>query len=199
MGEGIELEKVTLQGFGVRLEPLEEQDHFDGIAKAIRDGELWKLDVTTVPHPDELGPYFEEARQRFDLGRDLPFATIDVASGEVVGSTRFRQIEAAHRRVEIGATFIGASAQRTHVNSAAKLLMMRHAFDTWQVNRVEYLTDVLNDRSRLAIKRIGARPEGILRNHMQMPDGRIRNSAIYSVTSEEWPGVNERLEERLSS
>lgn len=194
----MEIEKVTLQGFGVRLEPLDENDHFEGLASAIADGELWKLEVTTVPHPDDLGPYFEEAKRRTELGIDLPFATIDGSTGEVVGSTRFRQIEAAHHRVEVGATFIAASAQRTHINSAAKLLMMRHAFDTWGANRVEYLTDVLNDRSRAAIKRIGARPEGILRNHMLMPDGRIRNSAIYSVTSEEWPGVEERLEERLA-
>ena len=195
----MEIEEVTLQGFGVRLEPLNEGDHFDGMSEAIADGELWRLEVTTVPSPEELGGWFEDARLRFEQGKDLPFATIDQLTGEIVGSTRFRQIEAPHYRVEIGATFIGASAQRTHINSAAKLLMMRHAFDTWQVNRVEYLTDVLNDRSRAAIKRIGARPEGILRNHMEMPDGRIRNSAIYSVTNEEWPGVQERLEERLGS
>ena len=193
------VEKVTLSGFGVRLEPLDEDSHFDRLADAIADGELWRIPVTTVPRPDELGAFFADAAEAFEAGHELAFATIDEESGRIAGSTRFRKIDVPNRRAEIGFTFLAASFQRTRVNTAAKLLMMRHAFEVWRVNRVEYLTDVLNEKSRNAIERIGARPEGVLRSHMVMRDGRIRDSAIYSVTAEEWPEVQTGLETRLDS
>ena len=191
------IEKVTLRGFGVRLEPLEEATHFEPLADAIADGDLWRIPVTSVPHPDDLSRFFAEAEEALEAGRELAFATIDEASGRVAGSTRFRCIDVSHRRAEIGFTFLAAGFQRTVVNTAAKLLMMRHAFEVWETNRVEYLTDVLNDRSRAAIERIGARPEGVLRCHMVMRDGRIRDSAIYSVIAGEWPEVQAALERRL--
>ena len=114
-------------------------------------------------------------------------------------STRFRCIEIAHRRVEIGATFIARSWQRTHINTEAKYLMLRHAFEQWRCNRVEFMTDVLNTRSRNAISRLGAREEGILRSHMVMRDGRIRDSVLFSITGQEWPQVRRSLEQKLDT
>jgi len=190
------IEKVELRGPRVLLEPLNE-GHLPGLASAIEDGALWELPVTVVPHPRDLPGFLRDAEAQYAARRELAFATVDLASGAVVGSTRFRNIEAAHRRVEIGFTFIAAAWQRTHVNSEAKYLMLRHAFEQWGVNRVELLTDALNTRSRAAIARIGAREEGVLRAHMIMRDGRIRDSVIFSIVAPEWPRVREALEARL--
>jgi RimJ/RimL family protein N-acetyltransferase len=187
------LESATLTGRRVRLEPLEER-HLPALARAIRDGALWELPVTLVPHPSDLQGFLEYAEQEFKASRELAFATIDVASGAVVGSTRFMKIERRHRRVEIGFTFIGASWQRSHVNTEAKLLMLTHAFEHWGCIRVELITDVLNDRSRRAIERLGARHEGVMRHHMIMRDGRIRDSALYAVTDADWPSVQKALQ-----
>lgn len=191
------IEKCTLEGARVRLEPLDIARHREGLAAAIEDGALWELPVTTVPYPQELPAFFKAAETAFAAGRELAFATIDLASGRIVGSTRFRNIEAAHRRVEIGFTFIAASWQRSHINTEAKYLMLRHAFEHWPCNRVELLTDVLNTKSRAAIQRIGAQQEGILRQHMVMRGGRIRDSVIFSITRPEWPGVKQQLELQL--
>ena len=163
----------------------------------IRD-RLWEIPVTSVPGPEDLPQFFADAETAFKQGRELAFATVDSTGGRVIGSTRFRMIEAAHRRVEIGFTFIAAGFQRTAVNTEAKLLMLGHAFDVWNVNRVEFLTDVLNTKSRNAIERIGARQEGILRSHMVMRDGRIRDSVIFSILREEWPAVKGQLTARLA-
>lgn len=189
-------EAIVLESAGVRLEPLVES-HREALAAAIRDGELWTIRETLVPHPDELGEFLMTAATRFGAGSALAFATIDKLSQRVVGSTRFMNIEAAHRRVEIGFTFLCRSAQRTHVNTHCKYLMLRHAFETWGCQRVELLTDVLNVRSRAAITRLGASAEGVLRSHMLMRDGRVRDSAIFSIVSAEWPMVQRRLEELL--
>ncbi len=189
--------KVTLNGRGVRLEPLDAERHRDGLEAAIADGDLSALWVTTVPRPDQMDEFFQCAETAFAAGRELAFATVDEETETIAGSTRFMNVEAVHRRVEIGFTFLAASYQRTHVNTAAKLLMLEHAFDAWQVNRVELLTDALNERSRAAIVRIGARPEGILRAHMVMPDGRVRDSAVHSISRPEWPGVQADLTARL--
>jgi RimJ/RimL family protein N-acetyltransferase len=144
-----------------------------------------------------MDEFFESAAAASAAGRALAFATVDAGTGAVAGSTRFMAIEPAERRVEIGFTFLAASYQRTHVNSAAKLLMLEHAFEAWGVNRVELLTDALNERSRAAIARLGASQEGVLRAHKVMPDGRIRDSAIYSIVRPEWPGVQAALRDRL--
>ncbi|MFY9458252.1 MAG: GNAT family N-acetyltransferase, partial [Aquabacterium commune] len=133
----MQISATSLQGRRVRLEPLSRTLHESGIAAAIADGELWALPVTFVPHPRDLAGFFEAADASLAAGRELAFATVDVDSGAVVGSTRFRCIEAAHRRVEIGFTFIARSWQRTHVNTEAKYLMLRHAFEHWACNRVE--------------------------------------------------------------
>jgi RimJ/RimL family protein N-acetyltransferase len=191
------LERTMLEGHGIRLEPLDAERHRDGLEAAIADGDLSALWVTSVPRPDQMDEFFDRAASAFAAGRELAFATVDAESGRIAGSTRFMNIEAVHRRVEIGSTFLAASWQRTHVNTAAKLLMLEHAFDGWGVNRVELLTDALNERSRAAIVRIGAQQEGILRAHVVMPDGRVRDSAIHSIPRPEWPGVQAALRDRL--
>ena len=194
----LEVDKITLEGRHVRLEPLDRDRHLAGLAEAIDDGRLWEIPVTSVPGPEDLPQFFADAETAFKQCRELAFATVDSTGGRVIGSTRFRMIEAAHRRVEIGFTFIAAGFQRTAVNTEAKLLMLGHAFDVWNVNRVEFLTDVLNTKSRNAIERIGARQEGILRSHMVMRDGRIRDSVIFSIVREEWPTVEGQLTARLA-
>jgi len=188
---------VTLCGRRVRLEPLDAERHRAGLEAAIADGDLSSLWVTTVPRPDQMDELFAAVEAATAAGTELAFATVDAETERVAGSTRFMAIDPIHRRVEIGSTFLAASYQRTHVNTEAKLLMLTHAFDVWDVNRVELLTDKLNERSRAAIVRIGAQPEGILRAHKAMPDGRIRDSAIYSIVRPEWPGVQAALTDRL--
>lgn len=190
------IERVTLRGTRVLLEPLDES-HLAGLRAAIEDGELYSIPVTVVPRPDELPAFFDKARLNYDAQLERQFATIDIDSGKVVGSTRFMNINREYRRVEIGFTFIAGSWQRSHVNTEAKYLMLRHAFEQWQCIRVEFLTDELNTRSRQAIVRIGAREEGILRSHMTMRDGRLRNSVIHSIVAAEWPAVKQALERRM--
>lgn len=194
----MKIEKVVLEGPRVRLEPVTAA-HLAGIAEAIHDGKLWELPVTFVPHPDDMAQFLANADTAFAKGTELPFATVDRQSSKVVGSTRFRCIEADHRRVEIGFTFLAASWQRSHVNTEAKYLMLKHAFETWGCHRVELLTDERNTKSRNAIQRIGARQEGVLRKHMVMRDGFVRNSVLYSITADEWPHARQALEARLTS
>jgi len=190
------VEKVVLQGQRVRLEPL-LPGHLPGIAAAIVEGELWRIPVTFVPSPDELAAFYADAEAAFQARRELTFATFD--DDRIVGSTRFRNIELAHRRVEIGFTFLAPSSQRTHVNTEAKFLMLRHAFEQWQCNRVELLTDELNTKSRRAIARLGTQQEGILRSHMVMRDGRVRDSVMYSLIKSEWPRAKRALEIQLEA
>jgi N-acetyltransferase len=192
----MEIEKIILEGPRVRLEPLAER-HADGLSAAIVDGELWKIPVTVVPHPSDLDKFFADADAAFQQQRELAFATIDKISGTIVGSTRFRCIEHAHKRLEIGFTFLAASKQRSHINTEAKYLMLQHAFEVWGCNRVELLTDVLNEKSRNAIARIGAQQEGIVRNHMIMRDGRLRDSVLFSIIAQEWSTVKLALESKM--
>jgi RimJ/RimL family protein N-acetyltransferase len=192
----VKIEKVTLEGHRVRLEPLELR-HLPGLKRAIEDGKLWEIPVTFVPHPDNLPSFLDAAETAFHAGTELAFATVDKQSDRVVGSTRFRCIEATHRRLEIGFTFLAESSQRTHVNTEAKHLMLCHAFETLAFNRVELLTDERNLKSRNAIQRIGAKEEGLLRNHMVMRDGFIRNSVMFSITSTEWPSIKSALHAKI--
>jgi N-acetyltransferase len=191
------IEKVTLRGKRVALEPL-TRAHLPALVAAIQDGELWKIPVTLVPHPDALETFLAVADERYALRQEVAFATIDLASGQVVGSTRFMKIDSAHRRVEIGFTFIAASWQRSHVNTEAKYLMLRHAFEVWSCVRVELITDVLNSRSRQAILRVGATQEGVMRKHMIMRDGRNRDSVLHSVIDADWPRVKADLEAKVA-
>jgi RimJ/RimL family protein N-acetyltransferase len=193
----MKFERVKLEGTLVRLEPL-SKDHKQELCDAISDGELWKLFVTLVPHPDSIDTFLENAQREYESGEGLAFSTIDRVSNKVVGSTRFMRANLPNRRVEIGFTFLGKSWQRSGINTEAKLLMLGHAFETLGMNRVELLTDYLNEKSRRAIVRLGAKEEGIVRSHMVMPNGRIRDSVLYSIIRNEWPGVRENLSMRLA-
>ncbi|PAP81529.1 GNAT family N-acetyltransferase [Rubrivirga sp. SAORIC476] len=188
---------VTLEGAHVRLEPL-TRAHLDALAEVGLDPDLWTWTASTVRTRDDLAAYVETALAGQADGTALPFATVDRASGRVVGSTRFGNYVAAHRRVEIGWTFVAPPWQRTAVNTEAKLLMMAHAFDTLGLTRVEWKTDALNARSRAAILRLGAIEEGTLRSHMVVRDGRLRDTVYFSVTADEWPAVRDRLTARLA-
>lgn len=190
-------EPVVLQGKNVRLEPLSER-HKDGLCRAISDGELWNLFFTLVPHISDIDKFLQNAFSAHEFGDGLAFATIDEATNQIAGSTRFMKANLPNKRVEIGFTFLGKSFQRTKINTEAKLLMLTHAFETLGLNRVELLTDYLNSNSRNAILRLGAKQEGVLRNHMVMPDGRIRDSVLFSIIANEWPGVKQNLEHKLA-
>ncbi|MFF3084384.1 GNAT family N-acetyltransferase [Streptomyces nojiriensis] len=189
------VEWAELVGERVRLEPLEPRHH-DGLCAAVRDGSLWELAVTLVPHPDEVRGFIEDAMAARAEGTQIPYATVDAATGQVLGSTRLMVINTAQRRLEIGWTFLAASRQRTGANTEAKLLMLTHAFETLGMNRVELLTDVRNTKSRTAIAGLGATHEGVLRHHMVMRDGWIRDTAVYSITRPEWPQAKLALEAR---
>ena len=193
----MEVFPLTIDGTHIRLEPL-AKSHGDALYAAAADGELWNSKVTFVPGSlQATAEYIDDALFGQAQGRFLPFAIIRKTSGTVVGTTRYRAIERAHRRLEIGSTWLAASAQRTVVNTEAKFLLLKHAFEVLGCLRVEFLTDVLNERSRQAILRLGAKQEGILRYHMVMPGGRQRDSVCYSIVSPEWPEVKAGLEAKL--
>jgi RimJ/RimL family protein N-acetyltransferase len=195
----VEISPVTLEGQHVRLEPL-SQAHEEALIKAASDGQLWNSTVTIVPSsPANMIDYIQAALNGQAQGRELPFVIVRKSANEVVGTTRFYDIKPADRGVAIGYSWLSQSAQRTAVNTESKLLMLAHAFEHWQCIRVELLTDVLNEQSRTAILRLGAKEEGILRSHMIMPSGRIRDSVIFSIIGEEWPEVKARLAARLGT
>jgi RimJ/RimL family protein N-acetyltransferase len=193
----MQFERVILEGSHVRLEPL-ARTHKTELCNAIADGELWKLFVTLVPHTDDIDDFLDKARLHHESGQGLAFAVIDKPSRTVVGSTRFMKADLPNRRVEIGFTFLAKSFQRTKINTEAKLLMLTHAFEMLELNRVEFITDYLNTASRNAILRLGAKEEGILRNHMVMRDGRVRDSVLHSIVKYDWPGVKQNLQHRLT-
>lgn len=187
------VEPVTLDGQRVRLEPM-ESGHLDALVAAGGFEELWTLIRSRAVTRDEMQVYMEDALASQRDGSALPFVTVDKASGSVIGSTRFGNIDVANRRVEIGWTWITPAFQRTHVNSEAKYLMLRHAFEVWGCVRVELKTDALNERSQAAMLRIGATKEGVLRKHMIVQKGRFRDSVYFSILDTEWPAVSLRLQ-----
>lgn len=192
------VQPVTLEGRFVRLEPL-TLAHLDQLCEVALDEDLWRWTTSQVRTRDELREYIEAALQSQRQGTALPFATIERASGRAIGSTRYGNIEMRDRRVEIGWTWVGRLWQRTAVNTEAKYLMFRHAFETLGCIRVELKTDALNERSRRAILRIGAREEGLLRQHMITASGRLRDTVYFSVLDREWPEVKTVLEAKLSA
>ena len=194
----MEVEPVTLEGAHVRLEPLSKH-HWAGLAEVGLDEELWRWIPVPVQTPQDMAEYIETALAEQSRGVSLPFALVDRGTGRAVGSTRYGNIDRTHHRVEIGWTWVAKPWQRTALNTEAKYLLLRHAFLTLGCIRVELKTDSLNEKSRAAILRIGAREEGIFRNHMITSSGRLRHSAYYSIIAEEWPEVQSRLEARLSS
>ncbi|MHC6593072.1 GNAT family N-acetyltransferase [Arthrobacter sp. C152] len=195
------LEPLTLTGRYVILEPLAE-DHHDGLVEAARDGELWKLWYTPVPAPEGMAA---EIRRRLALqeqGSMLPFTTrlIDAGTGgpgRIIGMTTYMNIDAATPRVEIGSTWNAASAQGTGTNPDSKLLLLRHAFETIGCPAVEFRTHWLNHQSREAIARLGAKQDGVLRNHSRTSDGNLRDTVVFSILEHEWPAVRAGLEYRL--
>jgi N-acetyltransferase len=184
---------VVLEGRRIRLEPL-AREHLDGLAEVAFDPAIWQWTTARVTDRERLAEWIDAALANAAAGTEQPFATIDRASGRPIGSTRFLSIVPEHRRLEIGWTWLGLAWQRTGANREAKLLQLTHAFEGLGANRVEIKTDSLNEPARRALLGIGATFEGIFRNHMVMPGGRLRHSAYYSVIVDEWPAVRARLE-----
>lgn len=192
------LQPVTLEGPRVRLEPL-QLIHLEALCEVGLEPDLWKVTTTRVTTEAEMRKYILTALQGHIQGTALAFAIIDKGSGVPVGSTRYANAEPAHKRLEIGWTWIGRSWQRTHINTETKYLLLKHAFETLGCMRVEFKTDALNRQSREALVRIGAKEEGTLRKHMIVAEGRIRDSVFYSVIDSEWPAVRKKLETMMNS
>jgi RimJ/RimL family protein N-acetyltransferase len=187
---------LVLEGQAGRLEPLTAA-HVTALSEVGLDPELWAWTVSLVRTEDDMRRYVEAALAARAAGTAYPFATVERASGRVVGTTRYCAIEPEHRRLEIGYTFVAPSYQRTAINTEAKYLMLRHAFDVLGMNRVEFKTDVLNTKSRNALLGIGAMEEGVLRAHVITETGRVRDTIYFSILSDEWPRVRDRLEARM--
>jgi N-acetyltransferase len=193
----MDIQPVTLEGQYVRLEPLSLQ-HLDDLSTVGLDPELWRWIPFQITTPAEMASYIKDALAAQQAGTVLPFATIDRNTNKAIGSTRYMNIDRPNRRVEVGSTWIACALQRSKVNIEAKVLMLRHAFETLGCMRVELKTDSMNRRSRNAIQRIGARQEGIFRNHMTTYTGRIRHSVYFSIIDSEWPEVKANLESKLA-
>jgi RimJ/RimL family protein N-acetyltransferase len=186
------VEPVTLRERGVLLEPLALY-HEAGLRAAAADGELWKLRVTSVPAPEETHAYIEAALQSREQGQRFAFAVVEEASGAVLGSTSYHDILPTVKRVEIGYTWYARRVQRTHVNTTCKLLLLEHAFDVLGCRVVGWRTDNFNYASQRAIERLGAKKDGVIRNHALRRDGTIRDTVMYSLLAGEWPEVKAHL------
>lgn len=194
----VEQKESILVGEHIVLEPL-TLEHQAALSIAVADGKLWELWYTSVPHPDDMKAYIEAALEAESRGEALAFAVRDCYSGEIVGCTRICNWQQQHRRLEVGYTWYSKSAQRTAVNTEAKLLLLSYAFETLDVMAVEFRTHVQNQVSRQAICRLGANQDGILRNHQILNNGTVRDTVIYSITDKEWPEVKQGLKEKLFS
>lgn len=193
----LEIAPVTLEGHGLRLEPL-ARAHEPDLAAAAADGHLWELWYTSVPAPGASARYVDDALDGQRAGHMLPWAVRELASGTIVGTTRYHDIVAAIDRVEIGYTWYAARWQRTHVNTACKLLLLEHGFERLGCRVIGLRTDNFNFASQRAIERLGARKDGVLRHHQARRDGTVRDSVMYSILAGEWPDVKRHLETRLS-
>ena len=185
-------EAVTLSGRFARLEPLAHRHH-DDLVRAVRDGELWTLWYTSIPHPDAMSAEIERRLELRERGSMLPFAAIELATGEAVGMTTYMNVDAVARRVEIGSTWYRARVQRTAFNSECKLLLLTHAFEALECIAVEFRTATHNRQSRRAIERLGAKLDGVLRNHQRYANGALRDTCVYSIVAAEWPAVKAGL------
>ncbi len=192
----IKLTPTTLEGHGVRLEPL-VPEHADGLRTGAADGRLWELWYTSVPEPEQVGAYITAALAGQQTGHMLPWAVRELSTGSIVGSTRYHDVVAQVDRVEIGYTWYAARWQRSHVNTACKLLLFAHAFDTVGCRVVGLRTDNFNFASQRAIEALGAKKDGVIRHHFPRRDGTARDTVMYSVLAEEWPNVRRHLEARL--
>lgn len=192
----MKVKPIILEGEFVRLEPLDEE-HIPPLCSVGLDPTLWQWTLSQITDGAAMRAYVRSALDDHEKGVALPLATIERETGTVVGSTRFGNIEIPHRKAEIGWTWVAPAWQRTRINTEAKLLMLTHAFETWKCIRVEFKTDVFNERSRNAILRLGAKPEGIHRNHMITESGRFRDSVFFSIIEEEWNTVKQNLSQNL--
>jgi len=190
------IDPVTLEGRVVRLEPL-ALSHLDALCAVGLDPELWQYTLTTVQTREDMRSYLEAALKAREQGSALPFVIIERAANTVVGSTRYLNIDQQNKKLEIGSTWVARRWQRTAVNTEAKYLLLRHAFEVLGCVRVEFKTDVLNRQSRAALLRIGAKEEGILRKHLITQTGRVRDTVYFSILDTEWPDVKRRLEEYI--
>ncbi|EEG07030.1 GNAT family N-acetyltransferase [Pseudogulbenkiania ferrooxidans] len=191
-------EPITLNGRYARLEPL-TLEHHDGLAAAVRDGELWRLWYTAIPTPDGMRAEIERRLTLSEQGSMLPFAVRRLDKGELCGMTTFMNVEQERRRVEIGSTWYAHSAQRTAINTECKLMLLAHAFDALGCIAVEFRTSWMNQASRAAIARLGAKQDGILRNHQLLGDGVYRDTVVFSIIDQEWPAVRQHLRFKLDS
>ena len=187
---------VTLRGDVVTVEPLRPAHH-DALVEVVRDGELWKLWYTKVPAPPDVRAEIKRRLGLLSQGSMLPFVVIENKSGRVVGATSYMHIDAENRRLEIGSTFYAASVQRTAVNTECKRLLLAHAFEALDCIAVEFRTHFFNTASRRAIERLGAKLDGILRSHMRVPNGSLRDTCVYSIIASEWPAVRANLDWQL--
>jgi RimJ/RimL family protein N-acetyltransferase len=186
------LEPVTLRGKVATLAPLAPEHRVD-LVEAVQDGELWKLWYTTIPSPERMAAEVERRLGLQAKGKMLPFAVIENASGRAVGMTTYMNVEPAHRRVEIGSTWYRKRVQRSALNTECKLMLLAHAFETLDCVAVEFRTHFFNQQSRRGIERLGAKLDGILRNHQIMPNGTLRDTCVYSISAAEWPTVKAHL------
>ena len=193
----MQVQPITLRGHGLRLEPL-SLAHEDGLRAAAADGALWTIRVTSVPEPEATRAYIETALRMQSQGTRLPFAVVDEASGQVLGSSSYHDILPEVWRLEIGYTWYAQRVQRSHVNTSCKLLLMAHAFDTLGCHVVGWRTDNFNFASQRAIERLGARKDGVIRGHALRRDGTIRDTVMYSLRSGEWPESRAQLLDRLA-
>lgn len=189
-------ETPTLEGRIVTLEPLGER-HWPGLLAVGLAPDIWRWTIDRLATEDDLRRWLDGTLEEHADGRSIPFATVERTSGRVVGSTRFGHLDPDNRHVEIGWTWIAPAWQRSPVNTEAKYLMLRHAFEAWACHRVELKTDVLNVRSRRAIERLGAKEEGVFRKYQRTQGGRMRDTVMYSILDSEWPEVKSGLERRL--
>lgn len=192
------LTPVTLRASRATLAPL-SQAHHDDLVEATRDGELWKLWYTLVPSPEQMAGEIDRRLGLQAAGSMLPFAVIDTPTGRAVGMTTYMNVDSVNRRVEIGSTWYRKSVQRTELNTQCKLLLLTHAFQTLQCIAVELRTHFFNFQSRAAIERLGARLDGVLRNHQLSGNGTIRDTCVYSIIASEWPTVEAHLRSKLSA
>jgi RimJ/RimL family protein N-acetyltransferase len=190
------VEPVTLNGRHASIEPL-TTDHHDALCDVVKDGELWKLWYTSVPTPEDMQANIERRLSMREKGEWFPFVIRRKDTGVVCGATSYLNIDATNRRVEIGATWYAASAQRTGINTDAKLLLLTHAFEELKCIAVEFRTNFMNQQSRAAIERLGAKQDGILRNHQLVPNVGYRDTVVFSITDLEWPTVKRHLQFKL--
>jgi N-acetyltransferase len=188
---------VTLESERVTLAPL-DRGHLDALRIAVADGELWRLWYTFVPPPEAMAAEIERRLKLKEAGSMLPFTVIEKATGEPVGMTTFMNIDAANKRVEIGSTWYRKRVQRTDLNTHCKLLLLTHAFETLDCIAVEFRTHFFNQQSRRAIERLGAKLDGILRNHQRASNGTLRDTCVYSIVAAEWPTVKAHLTFQMS-